>query len=400
MDEGRLRDALHGAARAPSTDGVLDRVHEKRRRRHTVRRVRQGMTVAALLAGLVVVSVVVLDEPVGEQEVAVRPGPGSAPRVRIVEPDRTQTADVRRLRLSPDEGYVRGPLLMSTAGPIAAAAYDREGDTYTFPPSRVVLFEPSGSVAERIDLEGEVLSLAEGEGARWALTHDKEVLGPEDPEFRVKRLGADGTVVSNAVPPGEQPVGRIAAGGGGVWVPVRDGVLRFDTVTGAYAGKVALAHASDHRAVVAAGKFHFVTDGNTQVRLDPAQRDPAGVVNELAPSIELLDATNVPSLGSSYLLGFDTTEMTFVVSDGTEVLALPEGFTASSIRGTDDLVWVDGSRHGVRAVVVLDATTQPPRILRTIRLTRLADDADVLVTSASSAVIASRGSLYRVALNG
>ena len=72
------------------------------------------------------------------------------------------------------------------------------------------------------------LDLADGEGARWALTHDKDVIGPQDPEFRIKRNGPDGTVVSNPVPPGDVPTGDLVAAGGGVWLPVRDAVLRFD----------------------------------------------------------------------------------------------------------------------------------------------------------------------------
>lgn len=397
MDDDRLRDAFRLTAREPTTDGVVEHVRAKRDHRRTVRRIEHGLLVAAVFLGVVAVGIVALDEQVSEQRVAVAPTPGSAPRVRVVERGRTHQAAVRHLRLDPDEGYVRGPLFTTGEGTIALAAYDRAGDTFTFPPSRIVLIDRDGAVVDRIDLEGEILSLTEGEGARWALTRDKTVIGPEDPEFRVKRLGPDGTVTSNAVPPGEQPAGRIAAGGGGVWVPVRDGVLRFDPVTGAFTTKVTLPTVSDHRAVVAAGKFFFVTDANTRVRLDPAQEGPAGVVDTLEPGIELVDATNVPGLGISFLLGFDTNEGTWIASDGNRVLAFHEDFTATSIHAAGNLVWVDGTIAGVRALAVLDNTGGQITVARTVRLTK-ADDAAVVLVSKRAAIVAADGSLYRVDL--
>ena len=96
------------------------------------------------------------------------------------------------------------------------------------------------------------------------------MLGPQDPEFRVKRITPDDNHVSNAIPPPNHPVGSIVAGGGAVWVPVTDGVLRFDPATGAYEGKVALPTVSDRRGVALLGKgAAYVTDGVTVRRLDP-----------------------------------------------------------------------------------------------------------------------------------
>ena len=145
--------------------------------------------------------------------------------------------DLEPLVVTPDAGYVRPPLLPS-GDTVAVAAYDRTETGFTVPPSRIVRVATSdGGVRDRVDLEGEIVALADGEGARWALTRDQVVKGPADPRFRVKRIAGDGTVASHPVPPGEEPSGTIAAGGGGVWLPVRDGVLRFDLMTGAFASE-------------------------------------------------------------------------------------------------------------------------------------------------------------------
>src|SRR5262245_65827114 len=123
---------------------------------------------------------------------------------------------LRAVPVRPDEGYLTSPL-HAGGTTVALAAYERTDGGYSFPPSHVVRVQANGRVVDRIDLQGEILELAEGEGARWALTHDKEVIGPQDPEFRIKRIGPDGSVVSNPVPPGDVPTGDLVAGGGGVW---------------------------------------------------------------------------------------------------------------------------------------------------------------------------------------
>ena len=144
-----------------------------------------------------------------------------------------------------------------------------------------------GSV-DRVDLEGEIVALADGEGARWALTRDQVVDGPTDARFRVKRVAGDGTVASNPVPPGEEPSGTIAAGGGAVWVPVRDGVLRYDLTTGAFAAKIPLAPA-ERRAIAVGGKATYVSDGAAVLRLDPTSSAaaPAGARPSATPVLGL-----------------------------------------------------------------------------------------------------------------
>ena len=75
------------------------------------------------------------------------------------------------------------------------------------------------------------MSIAEGEGARWALTQNLRPTGGTLPDTFLKRIGAVGDPVSTQLPHDADPVGPIAAVGGAVWVPVRDGVLQYDPAT-------------------------------------------------------------------------------------------------------------------------------------------------------------------------
>lgn len=395
VSDDRLRDALRGAAREPTLDGVADGVHAKWARRRTIRRVERAALAGGLLAGVIVAGVVALDATGGDQQVTVAPAHGAIPVVRVVDDTGAHRAAVTPVHVEPDEGYVRGPLLAS-GDHIAMAAYDRDGTSYAFPPSRIVRIETDGTVVDRVDLQGEILSLADGEGARWALTRDKTVIGPEDPEFRVKRVGPDGVVASNPVPPGEQPVGRIAAGGGGVWVPVRDGVLRFDSVTGAFAAKIPLSTTTDQRAVVASGKFVSVTDANAQLRLDPASDAPAGMIALLPIGTRIVDAAGAGG-ALPVLLSSDESETAWLVSDGEREIVLPDGFAPTGILAAADVVWVAGSRAGVPTLLVIDPSASTLEVARTVRLANTSDFS-VTFISPRSAIVVSAGSAYRVRL--
>ena len=60
------------------------------------------------------------------------------------------------------------------AGEYAAlAAYNRDGTGFKVP-SHVVRIDASGRVLDEVELQGEVLSLADGDGARWVVTHDAD----------------------------------------------------------------------------------------------------------------------------------------------------------------------------------------------------------------------------------
>ena len=190
---------------------------------------------------------------------AARPASASSQEVRRS----TQGSGTARvpvpIALDPDQGYVRGPLVVS-GSTLALAAYDHDGATFTYPPSRIVRVD-TGTFREegRTDLKAEILSIADGDGARWVVTRNP---APANglPDAFLKRIGADGAVVSKLLPAGSDPVGDVAVGAGSVWIPVRDGVLRYDTATGQFVAKTALA-AADTRAVAVANGTVSVTDG-------------------------------------------------------------------------------------------------------------------------------------------
>ena len=62
---------------------------------------------------------------------------------------------------------MRGPLL-AAGDLVTATAYTPSGNTFTFPPSAIVRFTAgSGQVADRVDLQGEIEAMSDGEGARF-----------------------------------------------------------------------------------------------------------------------------------------------------------------------------------------------------------------------------------------
>ena len=399
--DDRIRDALHVTAREPDTAGVAEHVRAKRQRRQTIRKIEAGALVAAVLAVVTVIGATVFNNNDDRPEIAVRPHEGTGPVVRITDgldvDAKGALAKVTLLPIDPDEGYVRGPLLVGAGNNLLNfAAYDRVGDSWDYPPSRIVRVRADGTVEDRVDLKGRIDSLAEGEGARWALTHDKVV---EDFEWRVKRIGPDGKAESHTVPIGEQPTGDIVADKGGVWVPVRDGVLRFDPATGEFANKVKLATVTDRRAVSAAGKFVYATDGLDNVRLDPASSSPADVIGHVTIDgvAELVDAPN----SLDYVqLGRNTDGTQWTVVYGEKSVALPAGLEAHSVSASAGVVWIDATGVGGRYLLQLDFDYPNVTVKRTISLTRTGVDADVMITYASNRTLflTSEGHLYRVQL--
>jgi hypothetical protein len=404
--DARLRHSLDELARGTDTIGVYQRVAAKRAHRRRARSARAaGLGVAALL--VVALGVVALARDDSPSTVATGDGSVTA---RVVDGPALGNGPIesigRDLRLvpvpvTPDEGYVRTPLLVS-GDSLALAAYDRVGNGFTVPPSRVVRVQiPGGGVDDQVDLQGEILSLADGEGARWALTRDLEVLGPEDPEFRVKRIGPDGAVVSNPVPPGSVPAGDLVAGGGGVWLPTRTAVLRFDPVTGEFVARTDLDVVSARRGVAALGKFVAVTDGNAVRRLDPSATTPPEVVATV-PAVQtltgitgnvarawVLDASG-PGLAARAFVGpLDTS------TAWTEV-ATSDDTSLTALRQSGDVVWLEGIVRGRRAAMVL--STSKPEIVRTILLPS-SMDATFAFLDRAHAVVAVDGALYSAELD-
>jgi hypothetical protein len=418
LDE-RLTAALRDAAREPAGTGdVPGRVAAKRAHRRRVRQARAGVVSVAVVIALAGTVLAIAgtggDGPSGRREVAAGGTPGAV-SVRVVDGatvngplrDVGRAATLTPLTLSSDEGYVRGPLV-ATGGLVAAAAYHHDGDGFTYPPSAIVRFDgATGKVADRVDLQGEVEALSDGEGARFAQTRDKTVIGPQDPQFRVKRITPDDNHVSNPIPPPNQPAGPIVAGGGAVWVPVTDGVLRFDPATGEYAGKVPLSTTTGRRGVALLGKgAAYVTDGTTVRRLDPGSdaTPAAGVIAIISPDVgPLLDVAAVDFDGVALAHdprtgGFAVARFSALPGTGpstTGVVALPTGVDATALHAANDVVWVEATLDGAPVALVLSADGS--RVERTVVLLDTRDQS-ITFMSRTTAVVTSAGSVFRVNL--
>jgi hypothetical protein len=388
----RIELALRDAAPDPSGDEVLPRIAAKR----ALLRRRRHVRTTALLA---VTTVTVIGVVVAFVDRGASPRITIASRPRVVEHPTPRLGAGHALRpeplvVTPDPGYLRPPVLPS-GDTVAAAAYDRAGSGFTFPPSRIVrIATTSGDVTDRVDLQGEIIALADGEGARWALTRDKPVKSSAGTRFRVKRIGGDGTVASNPLPPDEEPVGTIAAGGGGVWVPVRDGVLRFDVTTGAFAATVPLPPA-DVRAIAVGGKAAYVSDGAALLRLDPSS-DTASAAGEPPSTTSILGLASTRGASLVALRAPDATgEATVEDVFGNRGLRLPANVDARAIRSANGVVWVDATIDDATVVLLLDES------LRTIEHVVRLPDADATLTflSPDHVLIVSGGQMWTAALS-
>jgi hypothetical protein len=405
--DDRIARLLDGAAVEPTiTTDVLAAIATKQRRRVTRRR---ALTVSAVACGLALVVGAVGLARTDDDPVAIAHQRGGDLAVRVVDGMPTSLAvpvgdpvSARRVTLDPDGGYVRGPVLASGEF-VAVATYDRDGDTFRFPPSRVVRVDRNGRVLDEVDLQGEVRSLADGEGARWVLTRDAVVVGPADPEFRVKRIGPDGSVTSNPVPPGEQPNGDILAAGGGVWVPVTDGGLRFDPASGSYAGKIALPPAA-HRQVAVLGKSVSATTGGGVARLDPTRMVAIGPDGATIADGEVVDA----ALGTERVWGLVQTGRgpALVAVDPSGALdpsltvALPHDFVADRLLSVGGRLWVLG-RAGDRATVVMLRELAAGRgaVVERVVVAGAGRDTAVGVTDHRTLVVADGGALFSLTVD-
>jgi hypothetical protein len=380
-----------------------------------VRRARAGAVSVVVVAALVVGVVAVVDTGGGggtRHEVAAG-GTTGGPAIRVVDGDAVsgplreagRAATVAPLPLSTDEGYVRGPLV-ATGSLVTAAAYHPDGDSFTYPPSAIIRFDGgTGHIVDRVDLQGEIEALSEGEGARFAQTRDKTVTGPLDPQFRVKRIAANDNYVSNPIPPPNQPAGPLVAGGGAVWVPVTDGVLRFDPASGAFAGKVPLQTTTDRRGVALLGKgAAYVTDGTTLVRLDPANSlnsqtitfggAPVGPFLDVAPvGVNAVVLAHDAGAGGFELVRFGVLPGTPGSSPTDTVIKLPTAVDATALHTANGVTWVEGTLDGAPVALVLSADAT--RVERTLVMLDTRDQS-VTFTSRTTAVLTSGGTVSRV----
>ena len=132
-----------------------------------------------------------------------------------------------RVALDADPGVLVAPVSVGTRVAVDGEPRPRG----RWPPADARGADQRHPRGRRRDFKAEVVSIAEGEGARWALTRNLRPTGGKLPDTFLKRIGTVGDPVSIQLPLDADPVGPIAAVGGAVWVPLRDGVLQYDPAT-------------------------------------------------------------------------------------------------------------------------------------------------------------------------
>jgi hypothetical protein len=346
VDDHRIERALEAAAPVVDTARVLDRVATKRVRRRRARRLASATSVLAIVAVLVVTTVLVTRDDTSSPQIAA---PGARLTARVIRGDHAVIGDAGRLEspvpveLDADPGQLRGPLVVGSKG-LSVASYD--GSEPGLVPSHIVRID-GGHLVDVVDFKAEVISIAEGEGARWAVTRNRGATSGVFPDSFLKRIAADGTATSVPLPVDAYPVGSVAAFGGAVWVPTQSGLEQFDT-NGNHVRTITLRPANA-RSVAAIGKSAWVTDRDGLIRLDPTvgatsdTRQPQGLP---APQLAAGD------FGNGWLLASRVT----VVGPDLQIqgtIALPSAFTPATIAVADGRVWVTGTVGNHPAIVLL-----------------------------------------------
>jgi hypothetical protein len=359
-DDRRLERALEAAAPAVDTGRVLERVATKRARRRTARRM-EGGVLALILVLVIGATAVLTTRDDGSSPQIAAPGAGLTARVVQGAAAVSATAGAvvvpRAVALAADEGYLRGPLYVGSSA-LSLAAYDRAANgTFTFPPSRILRLDGT-QLLDRVDLQAEVLSITDGEGARWAVTENPPTRDGTMPQTFLKRITANTVANSQLLPAGSEPVGSVAAVGGAVWVPVRDGVLQFDPASGKFLRHVDLAPASTRAvALVGKGAYAYVTDGGAIRRLDPQR----GVADAIEFGQDVIGLASFEFDGRVLLPnetgGADHARVASALSgDPVRITAeLPVGFTAESLVSSATRIWAAGTVEGAPAIALLDS---------------------------------------------
>jgi hypothetical protein len=389
MDDQQLEQALHDAAPAVDASRVLDRVAAKRARRRTVRRIESGVV------ALVVVTVIGLTAVLTTRDDGPSPhvaSPGASLSARVVEGGDVVNGDAGRVEaptpvdLDTDPGALRGPLVVGSAG-VSVAAYDRSETGLAL--SHVVRVDGT-HVVDVVDFKAEIISITEGEGARWAVTRNLRATGGTVPDAFLKRIPASGIATSTQLPLDADPVGPVAAIGGAVWVPTRAGVVQYDT-NGDFVRSIRLDPA-DARSVAAIGKFAWVTDGAAGLRrLDPS----TGATSDThVYSTDPLVAA-AGDVQNGWLLA-GPGHLTFVGPDLRVAgeTSLPDGFTGSTVTVANGRAWVTGRVGGAPAIVLLDAAG----VRATVILQNAGPATDLAWSAPHMVTAVTNGSLVRVSI--
>lgn len=210
----------------------------------------------------------------------------------------------------------------------------------------------------------------------------------------LERIPASNVPTSIPLAQDTDPVGPVAAVGGAVWIPVRDGVLQYDP-TGEFVRKVTLPDA-DQRWVAQVGKRAAVTDGR--------------VLRDLDPSVGLYDSTEFgqPIIGlatgasaARVLLRSERGEaararvVDALAAKPVRVTAvLPDGFVADGLAASTSRVWATGTVDGSPAIALL----ADDGVRATVVLEHATPGSALAWTSAHSVRAVSDGKLYDITI--
>jgi hypothetical protein len=390
-DDPRLEQALHDAAPAVATVDVVGHVTQRRVRRRRNRRLGAGALALVVVVLVGTVTLLVTRDDGSSPHIAA---PGADLHARVITGGHAVDAGAGKIVapqhvvLDQDPQLLSAPVYVGSTT-LSIASYDPGPDGVAL--SHVVRIE-GANVRDIVDFKAHILSIVEGEGARWALTQNLRATGGKLPDAFLKRIPPTGDPVSTPLPLNADPVGPIAAIGGAVWVPVRDGVLQYDT-GGQFVRKVALADASP-RWVALVGKFAYVTDGTRLRSLDPA----AGLGNDtigFGPEIIGLAAAG---FDSRMLLtpedgGREHARVTRTTTRTAEVTAtLPDGFRATGLAASTTHLWATGTVDGSPAIALLDDVG----VRATVVLENASDGAALAWTDTHTVRAVSDGKLYDI----
>jgi hypothetical protein len=354
-DDARLEQALHDAAPDVTTSGVVTQVGRRRTRRRRNRRLASGALAIVLLLVVSAVTVLATRDDTSSPHVTSPTGRLQARVITAhgpVDGNTGSRSTPTQVVLDQDPKLLRAPLLAGSIG-LSTASYDPGIQGVAV--SHLVRIDGT-KVYDVVTFQAtHVLSIAEGEGARWALTQNNEPTGGRIPDTFLKRIPASNAYMSTTLPQNTDPVGPIAAVGGAVWIPVRDGVVQYDA-TGTFVRKVPLADA-DHRWVAQVGKFAYATDGNQLAPLDVsgAKGDP------ITYGPEILGLASINLDGRVLLAGEDSAaeharvaRAQRVTGSPVQVTAtLPDGFLADGLSASTTRMWATGTVDGSPAIALL-----------------------------------------------
>lgn len=409
----RIAAALRETAREPEADGVLHDVQRKRHQRQVRRRTGAvALSVAALLAvgGLTTallrdgddddgggnVDIATPDSTPSTPSTETTPStlPPFAPTVEVHDGEvpldasapAGQPVEPAPLEIAEDP-YVRPPIVTRGEGNRWIATYERDGDTYSYPPSHLVEF----TTGARVDLQGKIQSFTTGDPYAWAVTRDKEI-SQDNIEYRLKRIDAALKARSYEIPSGDEPAGPVVASAEAAWVPVRDGLLRYDAQNPLEVDKIVLSE-QEHRSIVIIDGEVFATDGAAIVRVAGSDAVPTGVASSSPLRDLVMSGTSVWALTEAELVQLSGDLSTIVATT-----PLPLGMTDPALGPWNLGVMVSGratidGAPQLVALLVADDTS----IAKTVVVPDEGDS--VIATEADDhLLIATGGTLYDIPL--